>query len=178
MSGKRQEQLTDGQKECLRLVAAHYTSKEIARKLGISRFTVDQRLDAARTKLNAASRKEAALLFATHDDGALSHSLVYDPNRVEPTPATISSQLSVSSMGMNVSDSNYVDYLSKENTSFSDKSALQKILSIVSLPSVGGQRHELSTREVLLQSLNVAFYSTLIIGIIIIIITGAMRVIK
>ena len=41
-------QLTGGQKACLRLVAQHYVSKEIARKLRISHLTVDQRLDAAR----------------------------------------------------------------------------------------------------------------------------------
>ena len=49
--------LTEGQKACLRLVVQQQTSKEIARVLGISPFTVDQRLDAARRKLNAASRK-------------------------------------------------------------------------------------------------------------------------
>jgi DNA-binding CsgD family transcriptional regulator len=55
--------LTEGQKACLRLVVQHHTSKEIARKLGISRYTVDQRLDAARHKLNAASRKDAAKIL-------------------------------------------------------------------------------------------------------------------
>ena len=37
--------LTDGQKACLRLVVDYHTSKEISRILGISPFTVDQRLD-------------------------------------------------------------------------------------------------------------------------------------
>jgi len=63
--------LTEGQKACLRLVVQHQTSKEIARTLGISPFTVDQRLDAARRKLNATSRKEAAKLFATLDQGGI-----------------------------------------------------------------------------------------------------------
>ena len=53
-------ELTEGQKACLRLVDDHMTSKEIGRSLGISHFTVDQRLDAARRKLNAATRKDAA----------------------------------------------------------------------------------------------------------------------
>lgn len=57
-------ELTEGQKACLRLVDDHMTSKEIARSLGISHFTVDQRLDAARRKLNAATRKDAAKIFA------------------------------------------------------------------------------------------------------------------
>ncbi len=178
MSGKRQEELTEGQKECLRLVAAHCTSKEIARKLGISRFTVDQRLDAARSKLNASSRKEAALLFVAYDESAVSHPLVYDPSRVAHSSVNITPRLSVSSLGMKRSDSIYAEYLSEENTSFPHKSVLQKILSVVSVPPVGGQRHELSAREIFLQSLNVAFYSALIIGIIVIVITGAMRVIQ
>ncbi len=55
--------LSDGQKQCLRLVGQHLTSKEIARKLGISHFTVDQRLDSARRKLNAHSRKDAVRIF-------------------------------------------------------------------------------------------------------------------
>jgi DNA-binding CsgD family transcriptional regulator len=53
-------ELTEGQKACLRLVDHHLTSTEIGRFLGISHFTVDQRLDAARRKLNAATRKDAA----------------------------------------------------------------------------------------------------------------------
>jgi DNA-binding CsgD family transcriptional regulator len=177
MSGKRQEALTEGQKECLRLVASHYTSKEIARKLGISHFTVDQRLDAARNKLHASSRKEAALLFVSLEGGALSYPLVYDANWVEPTAVGLIPQLSGNGVGIKSSDSIYANYLSEENTSFPDKSFLQKIFSLVSVPPVGGQRHELSPREIFLQSLNVAFYSAVIIGLIIIVIAGTMRVI-
>ena len=69
--------LTEGQKACLRLVVQHHTSKEIARKLGISRYTVDQRLDAARHKLNAASRKDAAKIFAERDTYPISQPFVY-----------------------------------------------------------------------------------------------------
>lgn len=55
--------LRDIHKECLRLVAQHYSSKEIARKLGISKHTVDQRLQHATQKLGAASRFDAARRF-------------------------------------------------------------------------------------------------------------------
>jgi DNA-binding CsgD family transcriptional regulator len=177
MSGKRQVELTEGQKECLRLVAAHFTSKEIARSLNISRFTVDQRLDAARSKLSASSRKEAALMFVSADSVSLSHPLVYEPNRVESQPGNTIPQLSVGSVGIQNSENIYANYLSIENTSFADRSLLDKILAVISVPPVGGQRHELSTREVFVQSLNVAFYSAVIIGIIVIVIAGTMRVI-
>ena len=40
-------QLTDGQRDCLRLVYRHMTSKDIARTLGVSPHTVDMRLRTA-----------------------------------------------------------------------------------------------------------------------------------
>ncbi len=59
--------LTNGQRECLRLVQALQSSKQIARRLGISRYTVDQRLMLACRKLGVRSRVEAALLLAEHE---------------------------------------------------------------------------------------------------------------
>ncbi len=79
MTTNSQPQLSEGQKACLRLVDDHHTSKEIARILGISPFTVDQRLDAARRKLNAASRKDAAKIFAAIEEGTISEPFVYEP---------------------------------------------------------------------------------------------------
>jgi DNA-binding CsgD family transcriptional regulator len=82
VAGKKTHGLTDGQKECLRLVDQLFTSKEIARKLGISPFTVDQRLDTARIKLNAANRKEAAKIFASMDAANMPDPFVYDVQTV------------------------------------------------------------------------------------------------
>jgi DNA-binding CsgD family transcriptional regulator len=56
--------LRDIHKECLRLAAQHYSSKEIARMLGISKHTVDQRLRHATQQLGASSRFDAARRFA------------------------------------------------------------------------------------------------------------------
>lgn len=53
--------LSEGQKDCLRLVLAHMTSKEIARRLGVSSHTVDQRLRYAIRTLGARTRMQAAL---------------------------------------------------------------------------------------------------------------------
>jgi len=55
--------LTPRERECLRLVAAHLHSKEIARRLSISQHTVDGHLNEARRRLGVASRRDAALLF-------------------------------------------------------------------------------------------------------------------
>lgn len=52
--------LTAKQCEVLDLVLAHKSSKEIARSLNISHYTVDQRITAARQKLGASSRGELA----------------------------------------------------------------------------------------------------------------------
>ncbi|MGX5714356.1 sigma factor-like helix-turn-helix DNA-binding protein [Sphingopyxis terrae subsp. ummariensis] len=58
------ERLTGKQRACLDLLLERKTSKEIARRLGISKFTVDQRLRTARVVLGAASRDDTALRYA------------------------------------------------------------------------------------------------------------------
>lgn len=59
----RVEQLTEKQRACLELVDDHATSKEIARRLGISRHTVDARLRGALQILGVSSRREAAIIY-------------------------------------------------------------------------------------------------------------------
>lgn len=55
--------LTKKQREVLDLLIEHKTSKEIARALRISPYTVDQRINFARSKLGVASRNEAAAAY-------------------------------------------------------------------------------------------------------------------
>jgi DNA-binding CsgD family transcriptional regulator len=52
--------LTGKQREVLDLLILHKTSKEISRTLGISPYTVDQRINLARGKLGLASRNQVA----------------------------------------------------------------------------------------------------------------------
>jgi biotin operon repressor len=47
------DRLTERERECLRLVDRHMSSKEIARELGLSKHTVDWHLDKARRRLGA-----------------------------------------------------------------------------------------------------------------------------
>jgi DNA-binding CsgD family transcriptional regulator len=56
--------LTDKQRAVMDLVLEHKSSKEIARALSISPFTVDQRISAVRQKLGGSSRGEAARAYA------------------------------------------------------------------------------------------------------------------
>ena len=57
--------LSEGEKQCLHLVAQGFNSKEIARRLHVSEHTVDQRVRTSLRKYGVPSRKEAARLFAS-----------------------------------------------------------------------------------------------------------------
>ena len=61
--------LTPRERECLRL-AGSMTSKDIARHLGISPHTVDERIAAAVKKLGASDRRAAARLLQGHEGAA------------------------------------------------------------------------------------------------------------
>lgn len=63
---ERIAQLSEGQRECLYLVSQMHNSKEIARLVGKSPHTVDERLKRAVALLEAGSRFEAARLYLEH----------------------------------------------------------------------------------------------------------------
>lgn len=146
-------ELTDGQKACLRLVDDHHTSKEIARLLGISPFTVDQRLDAARRKLSAATRKDAAKIFAAIEQRTISEPLVYETQHLERQQYPASQDGPPSRVGQ----------------------AVAKIAARVSVPPIGGERHDLSRKDILVQSLNIAFFSTVAFAFVVAVLTGTFR---
>ena len=60
---ERWSRLSAKQHACLDLLLMRQTSKQIARHLDISKYTVDQRLTAARDILGAASRDETAVIY-------------------------------------------------------------------------------------------------------------------
>jgi DNA-binding CsgD family transcriptional regulator len=78
MNQGRLNRLTDKQRECLRLVYAHLSSKEIAPKLGVEPGTVDQYIKAAMRILGVSDRRAAAKLLAEHEDRIV-QPLVYQP---------------------------------------------------------------------------------------------------
>ena len=59
--------LTPRERECLRLVYEHLSSKEIGRQLGISKHTVDTHVDKARQRLGAQDRYDAARRVAAFE---------------------------------------------------------------------------------------------------------------
>jgi DNA-binding CsgD family transcriptional regulator len=89
---RRIAQLSDGQRECLFLVGQMHNSKEIARLVGRSPHTVDERLKRAVAVLEVGSRFEAARLYLDHlqaksdapqPDPATHQSLVYQRTGVQ-----------------------------------------------------------------------------------------------
>lgn len=145
--------LTEGQKDCLRLVNEHLTSKEIARKLGISPFTVDQRLDAAKSKLGATTRKEAARMFADAEKETLYQRLVYQ----------------------NGSFAEDADAASKEAPSNRAAQVSKAFSQLISVPPIGGAEHDLSKKDIIRQSIGIAFLGSVAVIIITVFLIGVMR---
>ena len=85
--------LTDKQREVLDLLIEHKTSKEIARLLGISPHTVDQRIFFAKEKLGAASRNEAAAAYRrlVGVSNGISGRTTYENSRIAASPVTADS---------------------------------------------------------------------------------------
>ena len=80
--------LSDGQKAALALVAQYKSSKQIARALGISPHTVDQRMKRVQAILGVSSRFEAARLFTAataptaDQSGTTWGDLIYHPSDI------------------------------------------------------------------------------------------------
>lgn len=85
----RWARLTDKQRACLDLLLERKTSKQIARELKISKYTVDQRITAARQILGAADRDEAAIVYARLK--RLCDRVAYDPAQLPPSPTMVPS---------------------------------------------------------------------------------------
>ena len=153
MSAQSPLHLTEGQKACLRLVVQLHTSKEIARTLGISPFTVDQRLDAARRKLNATSRIDAAKIFDAMERTDIYEPFVYETSMLESID----------------------DAVTQNALSDGLRRTFAKIISFISVPPIGGKRHELSGREILVLALNLATFSTVVMAFVVVVLTGTLR---
>ena len=83
---ERVARLSPGQLDCLRLVAEHLSSKEIAAELGISPHTVDQRIRQSLQILGVERRAQAARVVAQHSEAyqRLIHQSPYIPAEQDP----------------------------------------------------------------------------------------------
>ena len=71
------EQATDKQVEALDLAASGFTSKQIARELGVAPRTVDQRIDTLRKKCGGIARGDLVRLYRQSKE--MCGSTTYDP---------------------------------------------------------------------------------------------------
>jgi len=83
MASDRIHELTQRERECLRLVSRDRSSKQIGLELGISPHTVDVRLKRAIRLLGVASRFDAARLLAEDESGVFTS---YQPLVSQPPP--------------------------------------------------------------------------------------------
>lgn len=77
-------ELTAKQRGVLDLLIQHKTSKEISRALGISPYTVDQRINLARAKLNLGNRNEVAHVYRQLI--SVSQQSIYEPSDIARSP--------------------------------------------------------------------------------------------
>jgi len=76
--------LSETQKDSLRLLYRGYNAKEIARMHGVHPATVHQRLTAARRALGVARSMEAARILAEAEGGPVYDAVIYDEIAVAP----------------------------------------------------------------------------------------------
>ena len=86
MDGDRVARLTEGQRECLRMVYRHMETKEIARVLEISPDGVNQRIKTAMRTLEVQRRRDAALILAEAEGTDTYQPQVYHSRDIATTP--------------------------------------------------------------------------------------------
>jgi len=152
------DRLNDGQRDCLRLVLAHLNSKEIARELGVSPHTVDQRLRIAMRILGAQSRFEAARIFARLDQENSYQPLIYQsqPLASDPEPASSSAQPD------------------RPDEPREHRSLLHRILAFG--PPLGGSTNELSIDGRILAMIRAAVLTGVGVVTLLLLLAGAFRV--
>lgn len=129
------EELSESQRQCLRLVLQNKTSKEIAKETGLSPHTVDTYLLRAAATLGANNRREAARIFLELEQ---SERFGYEPPQLEITPANPETD-DAPSQGVGRSRGNWL---------------------LNQFPAVGGQPHELTLSQIVLAVMKISIVST------------------
>lgn len=132
------DELTDAQRECLRLVLAHKTSKQISRELGLSHHTVDQRLRFAIKTLGVQNRTEAALMLAEaeHQDPQAAWTYQSPAAQIPTQPPVLTARSVPPAMDMD-----YDAILQKEGQS--NPNTLHDVQSITSISQFQNQNPSL-----------------------------------
>jgi len=135
VENERITKLTQRQKDCLRLVAQGYTSKQIGRQLGISYSTVDNHLQAAVLVTGLSGRAEAGRMLARFDQAAEhSQELPSEPPAVAESPTS-----------------------NNEGRRAAPQSWVPRVLQL--LPPIGGTDNDLTTQQRLIAVGRIAILS-------------------
>lgn len=143
------DKLTDRQKDCLRLVAQGFTSKEIGRLLDLSPSTVDNHVTSAVQSLGAPNRGSAARALAEIE---LGQKLPRQPQALAQT------------------DQNAILTAEVGGSSFS-----QALRQLLILPPVGGKRNDLDGTSRTLRILQVAVLALASVIALTILVSGLFR---
>lgn len=143
------EKLTDRQKDCLRLVAQGFTSKEIGRLLALSPSTVDNHVAAAVQHLAAPNRGAAARELVEQE---LRQKLPRQPQMLAPS-------------GQNANLA----------TDTGDAVGSRNARQLFGLPPVGGKRNDLDGTSRTLRILQIAVLATASVIALTILVSGFFR---
>ncbi|MEA3542383.1 MAG: LuxR C-terminal-related transcriptional regulator [Pseudomonadota bacterium] len=153
--------LSEGEKQCLRLVAQGFNSKEIARQLHVSEHTVDQRVRTSLRKFGVPSRKEAARLFVSAEQPSPQFGtyqpLIYQPEALASDPPAAPSPVQPD----------------KPDTPQQPTTVLRRILAFG--PPLGGSTNELSIDGRILAMIRAAILTGVGVVALLLLLAGAFR---
>lgn len=153
--------LSEGEKQCLHLVAQGFSSKEIARQLHVSEHTVDQRVRTSLRKFGVPSRKEAARLFVSAQQPqpqiGTYQPLIHQSQRLasDPEPAS------------------FVGQPDSQNAEPERRSLFRRILAFG--PPLGGSTNELSIDGRILAMVRAAVLTGVGVVTLLLLIAGAFK---
>lgn len=146
MEKDRVARLSEGQRECLRMVYRHMETKEIARELGISPDGVTQRIKTAMRILGVDRRRDAARILAEAEGTEPYPPLVYPPRdiAIDPDPATIAASIE---SGRQDYDAVSVGAMREEQSAFEAAPLLRPRRFRLPLPIWGGKPSDLNSLQ-------------------------------
>ncbi|MCA1749583.1 MAG: helix-turn-helix transcriptional regulator [Parasphingopyxis sp.] len=153
------DSLSEEQRDCLRMVFEHMTSKDIARRLGISHHTVDQRIKTAMRLLDAPSRVEAARMLARHENRH--RPLVYQSPEIESPPSDRPDRTPIHQQGTPTGHAGYAIHEARAEFAFRPESFIGRPFAS---PRPWGARNDLTTIQRLAAIVAIAIGSALSFG--------------
>ena len=162
MDADRLARLSEAQRICLRMVFMHMSSKDIARELGISPHTVDQRLKAAIQILGVDSRVDAARLLARAEGGGTYQPLVYQ----SPDIAELGAKVPIHSLVDHVGTEARSGHAMREDQAAFVAVAQPRNAIPLPFPLGGGERNDLNVGQRLVWIVGIAIATALSFGAI------------